>query len=241
VSIELSIKDARSDVLDYALLAKEKVSPLREFFQFWHYPRTFSNPTELSSVKFYDVHITQYISDWPSQPGPPDPAVFAELFPKILAHLVGDSNVLTLHVKGVDRTYFDELDIIDRILVPRNLVYVLLPPSQHFKENSPVRMGAGNLIFEWPGEFFQEIPRQWFHSPCIELEGYISARTPLGQIAQLYFEPDTELRIRKLLREVEIGFKVWQDNNGLLLLTDKFGVDAMRGRLEATGLSVHLQ
>jgi hypothetical protein len=106
---------------------------------------------------------------------------------------------LCLFVKGMDRTYFDELEMIDKVLVPRNLSYVLLPPSAPFKEDAPVRLGAGHLIFEWPSELLDEVPRKWFLSPCIEIEGYIGKSDFLGQIARLYFEPDTELRIREPL------------------------------------------
>src|SRR5260370_23307063 len=67
----------------------------------------------------------------------------------------------------------------------------------------------------------EEVARKWFHSPCIEIEGYIGNDNFLGQIARLYFEPDTELRIRELLRYIDIGFRVRQDNDGLFMASQK--------------------
>ena len=72
----------------------------------------------------------------------------------------------------------------------------------------------------------------WFVSPQVTIEGYISSNSVLPQIAQLFYQPDTEERLRELLRAIEIGFKVWGDFNGLFLLTEKMDLQTLKGRLQ---------
>jgi hypothetical protein len=151
------------------------------------------------------------------------------------------SSKLCLFVKGMDRTYFDELETIDKVLIPRNLSYVLLPPSAPFKKDAPVRLGAGHLIFEWPIELLDEVPQKWFHSPVIEIEGYIGNDDFLGQIARLYFEPDTELRIRALLRYIDIGFRIHQDNDGLFMASQELNIKALSNTLGLSELNLIAQ
>ena len=238
---QLQLKDVTSTVLDYQLFEKRRLSPLYEFFQFWRYPRTFSNPTELSDVTFCDLGFEFEPSGTSEQPAPAGWHLFGPLFREIITRLMARSGKLCLFVKGMDRTYFDELETIDKVLVPRNLSYVLLPPSAAFKKDAPVRLGAGHLIFEWPSELLDEVPRKWFLSPCIEIEGYIGKGDFLGQIARLYFEPDTELRIRELLRYIDIGFRVHQDNDGLFLASQKINTEAVRNMLGLSQLNLIVQ
>jgi hypothetical protein len=69
--------------------------------------------------------------------------LFGKLFREVITRLMARSGKLCLFVKGMDRTYFDELETIDKVLIPRNSRYVLLPPSAPFKKDAPVRLGAG--------------------------------------------------------------------------------------------------
>ena len=78
-------------------------------------------------------------------------------------------------------------------------------------------------------------------SPIVSVEGYISPQRVLGRLAELYFQPDTEERIRTLLRAIDIGFRVWPDNNGLFLLSDKLDSNALRERLPASELATLLE
>jgi hypothetical protein len=238
---QLQLKDVTSAVLDYQLFEKRRLSPLYEFFQFFRYPRTFSNPKELSGVTFCDLGFELEPPGAAEQPLPAGWHLFRPLFREIITRLMARSGNLCLFVKGMDRTYFDELETIDKILVPRNLSYVLLPPSAPFKKDAPVRLGAGHLIFEWPSELLDEVPGKWFHSPCIEIEGYIGNGDFLGQIARLYFEPDTELRIRELLRYIDIGFRVHQDNDGLFLASQKLNAEALSNLLGIPQLNLMVQ
>jgi len=78
----------------------------------------------------------------------------------------------------------------------------------------------------------------WLHcGPFVQIEGYISSESLLGLIERLYSEPDTEQRIRALLRATEFCFKVWPDGDGLFLLTDKLDLDAFACRLEIPTLN----
>jgi len=55
MSAQIQLKDVTSIVLDYQAFAKDRLGPLYEFFQFWRYPRTFSNPKELLGITFSDL------------------------------------------------------------------------------------------------------------------------------------------------------------------------------------------
>ncbi len=241
MNAQMQLKDVTSIVLDYQAFAKDRLGPLYEFFQFWRYPRTFSNPKELSGITFSDLGFQLEPPGLSQQYFSAVLPLFARLFPDIIARLMGRSGKLCLFVKGMDRTYFDELEMIDKVLVPRNLSYVLLPPRAPFKKDAPVRLGAGHLIFEWPSELLDEVPLKWFLSPCIEIEGYIGQNDLLGQIARLYFEPDTEIRIRELLNYIDIGFRVHQDNDGLFLASQKLNMEALSNLLGISQLNVIVQ
>ena len=65
----------------------------------------------------------------------------------------------------------------------------------------------------------------------VEIEGYISRRSCLGELAKLYFQPYNASTIRELLRGLELAFKVWLDNNGLFILSDKLPEEQLRKRL----------
>ncbi len=241
MTTQLQLKDVTSTALDYQLFEKRRLNLLYEFFQFWRYPRTFSNPKDLSGITFSDLSFELEPTGASEQPTPSGWHLFGPLFREIITRLMARSGKLYLFVKGMDRTYFDELETIDKVLVPRNLSYVLLPPSAPFKKDAPVRLGAGHLIFEWPNELLDEVPRKWFHSPGIEIEGYIGNDDFLGQIARLYFEPDTELRIRELLRYIDIGFRVRQDNDGLFLASQKLNMEALSNLLGLPQLNLMVQ
>src|SRR6266568_5370326 len=128
MTIELQLKDVSSVVIDYQLFEKRRLSPLYEFFQFYHYPRKFSDPKELSGITFCDLSLHHTGTSVASgQPSPPESRLFEPLFPEIVNRLIASFGKLYLFVKGMDRTYFDELETIDEVLLPRNLRYVLLP------------------------------------------------------------------------------------------------------------------
>ncbi len=236
MNTELKIEDVRSRVLDYERRTKFGLSPLYEFFQFSRYPRSFSTPGVLQDCFFYDLYITLYTQEWGSSKPPPHPGIFEDFFTTIMNRLVGTGNTLTLFVKDLDKEYFDEMEVIDSLLAPKNLRYVLLG-NPIAPDDRRTQIDQGHLIFEWPLESLPYVVEQWFMSPQVTIEGYISSVPPLARIAQLYFQNDTEQRIRELLRTVELSFKIWPDNNGLFVLSDKLDADALNVRLNLSDLN----
>jgi hypothetical protein len=240
MSVELNVKDIRTTVLNYDLYLKQRAGLLRDFFRFRGQPRSFSNPAALGDCFFYDLHITHYVDRWGPHPPPPHPGFFEDFFPMILGRLVGPQNKLMLHISSSDPDYFDELSVANEILSPRNLAHVLLP-SPPSPGGETIQAEVGDLVFEWPTDSLEYIVDQWFMSPQVTVEGYIGEKSVLEQIAKLYAQEDTEERIRRLLEKIEIGFKVWPDNNGLFVLTDKFDIGALRERLGIAELNHALQ
>ena len=91
MNAQMQLKDVTSIVLDYQAFAKDRLSPLYEFFQFWRYPRTFSNPKELLGITFSDLGFQLEPPGVPQQPFSAGLRIFARLFPDIIARLMGSS------------------------------------------------------------------------------------------------------------------------------------------------------
>ncbi len=240
MSVELKIQDVSPESLNFEQAIKNRLSPLGEFWQFGRYPRTFSDASVFKDSFFCDLYITSYVENSVLNSPPPHPGIFEEFFPTILSRLVREENTLTLYVKSLDPDYFDELDVIKTQLAPRNLSYILLP-NPLLPGDRRTQLDVGHLIFEWPLDSLDYVTEHWFMTPIVTVEGYISRQPVLGSIAKLYFEPDTEERIRNLLRTIEVGFRVWPDNNGLFLLSDKFDCDALKERLHVSELAPLLE
>jgi hypothetical protein len=188
----------------------------------------------LSDCQFYDIGIKSSADSRDAMTSAPDPTLFEAFFPTILGRLL-DSLTLTLFVKAFDLDYFNELETVERILAPRSLDYVLLANlSGPADSRSP--LDFGNLIFEWPKDKLSHVVEQWFMSPTVTIEGYASSSSAVSAISRLYFEPDTEERVRELLRIIEFGFRLWRDNDGLFLATDKLDYDVLKGRLSLDDL-----
>jgi hypothetical protein len=228
MSAELKICN-RASALAFGSGEASQEPPLEDFFRFWR-NRKFSNPAVLSDCSLYDVFITYYVRDWPG-PSLPDPSFFEEFFPAILRRLVGSDNTLALYVKSSDPGYFEELEAIKSVLSPRSLPFVLLPREGPPPDDPRFGPNVGHLIFEWPVNELKYVVENWFMCPQVEIEGYISKELPLAPISELYFRPDTEERIREILRTIEIGFRLWRDNNGLFVLTDKVDLPTLTERL----------
>ncbi len=165
----------------------------------------------------------------------PDSRLFEAFFPTILRRLLG-SSTLTLFVKSFDLDYFNELQTIERILAPRSLSYVLLANlSTPIDSRSP--LDVGNLVFEWPKDELRHVVDQWFMSPTVTIEGYAASSSAVSAISHLYFEPDTEERMRTFLRAIDFGFRLWRDNDGLFLVTDKLDEEILKDRLSLDDLN----
>ncbi len=233
MTVELSIKDTRTTLLDYDLWRRHRTPLLRGFFKFQERQRNFTDPRAFDACSFYDLHITRYVDGWRPGAAPPHPGLFEDFFPVILGKLVGPHERLFLRIESSDPEYFDARSVASGILAHRNLAYVFLGQS--------VGTNTGHLIFEWPVYELEYVVDQWFMSPQVTLEGYIGRESALTQIASLYAREDTEETIRELLTHLEFGFRVWPDNNGLFLLTDKFDVVGLEARLNVTELNQALQ
>ena len=238
--IDLVVEDISPRALNFDEAYAHRQSPLYEFFQFGRYPRTFSNPAVLKDCFFFELYVSSYVDKWPSSSPPPDPGMFEKLFANILGSLAGDKNRLTLHVESIEADYFDELEVINTLLAPRNLSYVLLPKPL-LPGDQRTQPEVGNLVFEWPLDSLDHVIEHWFMSPIVSIEGYISRQTVLPEIEALYFQADTEARIRELLRTIEVGFRIWQDNNGLFLVSDKLDERALNARLRTPQLASSLK
>ena len=159
-------------VLNYALYGSGGHNLLHRFFHFPRTERHFENPRLLSDCHFYDISIRDSADDPDSKTSIPDPSLFEAFFPTILRRLLG-STKLTLFVKAFDRDYFNELEIVERILAPRSLGYVLLANlSGPVDSRNPVDFG--NLVFEWPKDELTYVVEEWFMSPTVMIEGYAS-------------------------------------------------------------------
>jgi hypothetical protein len=230
MAVEIKIEDVGLRVLDYEQLGQWS-NPFYDFFQFGRYRRKFSAPDALSDCFFYNLYIDYRVRGWPPDSAPAHPGIFADFFPTILRRLIGEGNTLALHVKSVDPDYFEEFNVIKGLLAARGLRYALLSdpsgPAAHSDEPHPQ-----DLIFEWSAGSLDYVVKHWFMCPQVTIEGYIAREIPIGHIAQLYFEADTEARIRKVLRVIDLAFKLWTDNNGMFLLTDKVSKELFIQRLQ---------
>ena len=235
MNAKLQIEDARNIALD---LQSPRQRLLYEFFEFWPNPRDFSNSSILQHCNLFNIYINYYVSSWVPDVRPPThPGVFADFFPDILSRLT-QTHSITLLVKSTDQEYFNEAEIIRTLLKPQQLKYMLLPDYSKI-DNVVDRMGY--LFFEWPVGALASVVKEWFMSPQITIEGYVSPESPFSAISSIFFQPDNEHRIAELLRNIDFGFKLWPDNNGLFLISDKLNRGRLEERLELKDLNRSIQ
>ncbi len=199
----------------------------RNFFHFWRSSPEVDNRQVLEDCFFWDLHIPVYFENWPQQPGPAHPGIFGDAFPAIFGQLIGRESTLTLHLESTDSDYFDELSLIRDVLAPRHIEYVLLP--SRLDPQYPTQFGS--LLFEWPLDSLQHIVDHWFMWPQMHIEGFASRESCLAELAALYFQPYNAYTIRRVLTTLEFGFRLWSDDNGLLVLSDKLDEEAVRKRV----------
>ncbi|MFZ1503109.1 MAG: hypothetical protein WAS50_08155 [Nitrospira sp.] len=239
---EINLTDIRSDVIDQEKFEASNGNVLHHFFEFWPAERQFLRTDTLRDCFFVDLHITSYVKKWIAGVQPPaHPGIFAESFSRIVQELARPDQSLTLCVKSLVPEYFDEITIIKDVLLPRKLPFILLSNPTSRADNDQKRDGCGYLFFEWIPADLEYVAENWFLCPQLEVEGYISKQAPWGRLAELFSMPDTEERLRNLLGEIEIGFKVWQDNNGLFLTSRKHDLDAIRRRLDIIELNLFIE
>ena len=178
--------------------------------------------------------------NWPGQKH--HPGIFEEFFPLILERLIEPGSVLTLFVYdwGTEG-YFDPTQHVETQLKPRGLPYIYLPSNDVAQPGSLV--APEYLVFEWPLESLNYILEEhWLYSgPFVQTEGYVSNAPLLGLITRLFSQPNTENRIRELLRSTEFCFRAWPDGDAVLLLTDKLDLDSLNYRLKLDELNPLIQ
>jgi len=105
--------------------------------------------------------------------------------------------------------------------------YVLLP--SRLDPQYPTQ--SGSLLFKWPLNSLQHIVDHWFMWPQITIKGFSSRGSCLAELAELYFQSYNADTIRKVLTILEFGFRLWPDDNGLFILSDKLVEEALRKRV----------
>jgi len=227
MAVELIVRP-RSGALEHLPSARSD-SILEGFFAFDARQRTFLDPVALANCAFFDLCITYYARKWPSQKY--HPGIFEEFFPLILEKLIAPKNVLTLFINDWEGGYFESNQHVENQLKPRGLAHVFLPDGNISLTGSRDR--PQHLVFEWPRDSLSFILEEhWLHyGPFVRIEGYVSKAPVLDKITRLYSQPDSEQRIRELLRATEFCFRIWSEGNGMLLLTDKLNLDILKRRL----------
>lgn len=143
---------------------------------------------------------------------------FERLVARLMTESIGRRH-LVLSIGGVDRRHFDHMRVIDGMLAPAALPYLLFGAE-------PDGMFAGSpaLFFEWPVDRLDAIVDNWFRGFLVEVEGYVSAVSPLSAIGRLYFEDDEVSRLHELLAHVDFAFRVMIDNDGITIVSKEGGV-----------------
>jgi hypothetical protein len=153
--------------LDFSVLRLEKVRSLITSFL----------------IAFFSISpLGSYVKDWPRpSSSPPDPGLFADCFDVLLRDAVGQDAVLTLFVKSLDRGYFDELSFIKDCLIKEHGKFLLL--SHHEKDEKYPRQRIPDLFFEWSSKKARFMVSEWFMSPQVSIEGYVSGKPILAEIS----------------------------------------------------------
>jgi hypothetical protein len=197
-----------------------RVKQLSEFFGF--VPRASQGEfyEQFSDCSLFDIYLDFYVKDWPGQSGsPPHPGLFADCFEILLRSAVQHDAVLTLYIKSLDRTYFDELDFIKACLTKECARFLLL--SRRDKHEKYSYEGTHDLFFEWPREQGRLMVREWFMSPQVTIEGYVSKGPIFQEISSCSSLASTPGPPRELLDSLEMAFRLWPDFNGISILTRK--------------------
>lgn len=228
-SARLIIADAKEKILNYNAFLW-RASADRSIFHFCQ-DRTLTDPVVLSNCTLADIYFSHRVS-W----GAPHPGVFKDFFPRLLSPLLHESRVLLLALTGMDPIDFDERRFIDEELLPRKLDFFWLGPST---SRTPA-VQFKSLFFEWPGSELEAIVEIGFKGFLVQFEGYILQNREVEVLKRLFEWPNDDRMFRELLRNVPFAFRVWSDNNGLFLATDRLSIDELPACLEVDKLEREL-
>src|SRR5271165_2668027 len=136
---------------------------------------------QFSDCFLFDIYLGSYVKDWPRESSsPPDPGLFADCFDVLLRDAVGQDAVLTLFVKSLDPGYFDELNFIKDSLIKEHSKFLLL--SHHEKDEKYPLQRIPDLFFESSYKKARFMVSEWFMSPQVSIEGYVSGKSILAEI-----------------------------------------------------------
>ncbi len=198
-------------------------------------------PSEFSNCTLYNAYLNIPAKNWSgNSTPPPDPGLFAQCFPTLLRSLVGNNAVLTLFVKSLDPSYFDELVFIRNELKEKKSRFVLLSRQNEQDEKYSLQRSP-DLFFEWSPIDARSIVNQWFISPQMEIEGYVSSASILAEIALTSRVAAQPKSVRDFLNGVSLAFRLWPDFNGLLVLTTGLSGSDLSGRLSTAELEKTIQ
>ncbi len=143
-------------------------------------------------------------------------------------------------MKSLDPSYFDELVFIRNELKEKKSRFVLLSRQNEQDEKYSLQRSP-DLFFEWSPIDARSIVNQWFISPQMEIEGYVSSASILAEIALTSRVAAQPKSVRDFLNGVSLAFRLWPDFNGLLVLTTGLSGSDLSGRLSTAELEKTIQ
>lgn len=218
---KVTIADAREKALDYKA-GLWRATADRSLFHFAQ-DRTLTDPAVLAGCTFADIYFSHRVS-W----GAPHPGVFRDFFPQLLSPLLPEGLILILTLTGMEPKDFDEAQFIEQELLPRKLDSFWLGPSASRSHQVEFK----TLLFEWPRAELATIVDLGFKGFLVQFEGYILEARSKQVLRELFERPNNDLMFRELLRHLPFSFRVWSDNNGLFLATDRLAIQELAKRLE---------
>lgn len=105
-----------------------------------------------------------------------------------------------------------------------------LRPTAHLAWRNPKntsREETPDLFFEWSREQATFMVQEWFMSPQVAIEGYISNGPIFQEILPCSSLAPAPKPPRELLDSMEIAFRLWPDFNGMSILTRKVSSDGL--------------
>ncbi len=200
-------------VLDWSVYEGEF---LAGFFHFSRYDRKLLNYESLRDCHTYMMRPVERVGGQPGIAGLPSLEAFQDRLTELIDAFLHPDLSLYLHIKAIDRGYFDEISVLTGTIKPLGVDYILLPPVG----STVLPDDFGNLIFECPLSFVPHVVRNWFCCPFIEIDGYVMKKGEVGRLAECYFRPYSVETIRRVLSIMPLTFRLWPDFNGIYLFSE---------------------
>ena len=214
------------------LANQDGLKPWADFFGFGPDIHPQELEKEFSDCFLYEICFDIRVKDRPnSSPSPPHPGVFAKCFPVLLRNMVKNNEVLTLLVKSLDPDYFDELKFIGASLNGDSRKFVMVSGRKRQGASFPVQE-LPDLLFEWAPDDGVVIVNEWFMSPQVHIEGYVSPASVLAEAVASSHIAAKPKRRRDFVKVLSFAFRLWPDFNGVSIITDKLSYEALHKVLD---------